>query len=396
MSMRTNAQSSSMTKDVGFERSLMTSTCLWLMGWGTRTNWYVEYMNKVLSTWFKRYLSRPEAVTLLAIFIVMVLVLSTMGQVLTPVIISMLLAYLLLGVVRYLERWHLSHILAVSMVFIVFITLLLLAFLWLLPLLWDEVVGLVTEVPGILSNGQALIFKLHDTFPDLVSVIQLQQFITHLTAYLANFGKEVVSFSLASLFGIVAIIVYLVLVPLLVFFFMRDGREIIGWFARFLPDKRYVLQNVWDELHGKIRSYVRGKVIEILFVALITTVVFGVLGLRYAILLGGLVGLSVVVPYVGIALVTVPIVIIGLMQWGWSDHFFYLMAAHAVISILDANILVPVLFSEAMNLHPLAIILAVLIFGNIFGFWGVFFAIPLITLVNVVIKSWPKEDKICE
>ena len=68
------------------------------------------------------------------------------------------------------------------------------------------------------------------------------------------------------------------------------------------------------------------------------------------------------------------------------------MLVYTVIIIFDANILVPVLFAEVMNLHPLAIILAVLLFGSLFGFWGVFFAIPLMALVNVVIKSWPKES----
>lgn len=350
-------------------------------------------MHKVLSTWFKRYLSRPEAVALLVIFVMAIIIFGTMGQILAPIIISIILAYLLFGVVKQLERWHFPHLLAVTIVFTLFMSLSLLTALWLFPLLWDEAVGFVTEVPGMLSQGQALIFELHDIFPELISVIQLQQLIFHITAYFANFGREVLSFSLTSLFGIVALTVYLVLVPLLVFFFLRDGKEIARWFVQFLPEKRHALRSVWKELHGKIRSYIRGKIIEIIVVALVTMIAFGILGLRYAILLGALAGLSVVVPYVGIALVTIPIVIVGLMQWGcWSDHFFYLMAVHAVITVLDANVLVTVLFSEVMNLHPLAIILAVLIFGNLFGFWGVFFAIPLMTLVNVVIKSWPKEE----
>lgn len=350
-------------------------------------------MQTILATWFKRYLSRPEAVALLVIFITATVILKTMGQVLAPIIVSSVIAYLLFGLVKRLESWHFSHSVAVISIFTIFMGLVLLTLLWLLPLLWNELVGLVTEVPATLNNGQTLIFRLHDIFPDLISVAQLRQVVAHITSYLANLGKEVVSFSLTSLFGIVTLVVYLVLVPLLVFFFMRDGREIIQWFVQFLPEKRFVLQNLWHELNDKIHSYIRGKVIEIIVVALVSMIAFGILGLRYTILLGALVGISVVIPYVGIVLVTVPIVIIGLVQWGWSDHFLCLMAAHGIISILDANILVPVLFSEVMNLHPLAIILSVLIFGNMFGFWGVFFAIPLMTMINVVITSWPKEDE---
>ena len=157
-----------------------------------------------------------------------------------------------------------------------------------------------------------------------------------------------------------------------------------------LITKRTVLEKVWHELYGKISSYIRGKVIEIVLVAVVTIVAFWILELRYAVLLGALVGLSVVIPYIGVVVVTVPVVIVGLIQWGWSDHFFYLMLIYVIITILDANILVPLLFAEVMSLHPLAIILAVLVFGSLFGFWGVFFAIPLMALINVVINSWPK------
>ena len=350
-------------------------------------------MNRVLSTWFKRYLSHPEAVALVVIFIMTLIVFKTMGQVLTPVVAGAIIAYLLSGLVRKLERWHCPHLLAVSLVFSLFMILLLLSCLWLLPLLWNEMVNLVTEVPTMFNNTQALAFKLHDMFPELISINQLQQGITQVTAHLANFGKEVVSFSLTSLFGIVTMVVYLVLVPFLVFFFLRDGKDIMKWFLHFLPAKRHVLQGVWHELHGKIRSYIQGKIIEITIIAVVTMIAFGILGLRYAVLLGALVGVSVVIPYVGAVVVTVPIVVIGLIQWGWSEHFFYLMLIYTMISLLDANVLVPLLFSEIMNLHPLAIILSVLLFGNIFGFWGVFFAIPLMTLVSVVIKSWPKENR---
>jgi putative permease len=238
-----------------------------------------------------------------------------------------------------------------------------------------------------------LLFGLHDQFPDLISVNQLHQVVMYVTTYLANFGKEVVTFSLTSLFGVVTVVVYLILVPLLVFFFLLDGKKIIQWFLCFLPEKRNALENVWRELYSKISSYIRGKIIEVIFVALVTSIAFWILGLRYAVLLGALVGLSVVIPYVGIAIVTVPIIVVGLIQWGWSEHFFYLMLVYTIISIIDANILVPILFAEVMNLHPLAIILAVLFFGSLFGFWGVFFAIPLVALLNVLLETWPKENQ---
>jgi len=97
-----------------------------------------------------------------------------------------------------------------------------------------------------------------------------------------------------------------------------------------------------------------------------------------------------VVPYNGATVVTIPIALIGIFQWGLGDQFFYLMVAYAIIQTLDGNVLVPLLFSEAVNLHPVAIICAVLLFGGLWGFWGVFFAIPLATLFKAVLYAWPR------
>lgn len=349
-------------------------------------------MNGILSTWFKRYFSHPEAVALIVIFVITVVIFKIVGQVLVPVFISVVLAYLLFGAVKKLEGWHLPHLLAVSVVFVLFMSLLLLALFCLLPVLWEEMVSLASEVPKMLGHYQQLILKLHRIFPELISVEQLQQTLVGFSSYLTNFGKEIVAFSLASLFGVVTAVVYLVLVPLLIFFFLRDGEEIIKKFVYFLPKERQVLRGVWDELQNKIHGYIQGKVAEIIIVAVVATVTFRILGLHYAILLGALVGVSALVPYVGVVMVTVPVIFVGMIQWGLSDIFCYLLLAYAIIIALDANVLVPILFSEVMNLHPLAIMLGVLVFGNLFGFWGVFFAIPLVTLFHVVIGSWPKEN----
>ena len=86
---------------------------------------------------------------------------------------------------------------------------------------------------------------------------------------------------------------------------------------------------------------------------------------------------------------TVPVVGVALFQFGAGTEFWTCFIIYLVIQALDGNLLVPVLFSEAVNLHPLVIILSVIIFGGLWGFWGVFFAIPLATLVKAVARAWP-------
>ena len=106
-------------------------------------------------------------------------------------------------------------------------------------------------------------------------------------------------------------------------------------------------------------------------------------------LLAVLVGFSVLIPYIGAFVVTIPVVGVALFQFGAGTEFWSLFAVYLIIQGLDGNLLVPVLFSEAVNLHPLVIILSVVIFGGLWGFWGVFFAIPLATLIKAVVHAWP-------
>ena len=152
------------------------------------------------------------------------------------------------------------------------------------------------------------------------------------------------------------------------------------------------MRRIGVEMNEQMANYVRGKAIEIVVVGVTTYLAFIVLGIQYAALLALLVGLSVVVPYIGAAVVTVPVAMVGYFQWGWTAPFFWLMFVYSVIQALDGNVLVPLLFSEAVNLHPIAIILSVLVFGGLWGFWGVFFAIPLATLVKALYNAWPRTD----
>jgi putative permease len=177
-----------------------------------------------------------------------------------------------------------------------------------------------------------------------------------------------------------------------VFFFLKDQGQIMAWLSRFLPTERPLLRKIWVEMNTQVANYARGKVLEIIIVGSVSYFGFAFLGVNYAALLGLLVGLSVIIPYIGATLVTIPVVMVGFFQWGFTTEFYYLFGVYAFIQAVDGNLLVPLLFSEAVNLHPVAIIIAVLFFGGIWGMWGVFFAIPLATLIKAIINAWPEPE----
>ncbi|AYF90529.1 AI-2E family transporter [Pseudomonas sp. JS3066] len=349
-------------------------------------------MLKVLRDWVQRYFSDEEAVVLAVVLVLGFTIVLTLGNMLAPVLAGMVLAFLMQGLVNLLERLRLPQTLAVWIVFALFIGALALILGVLVPLLWQQLSKLFQELPGMLGEWQSLLLLLPERYPHLVTDEQVLKAIEVTRSEVAKFGQWALTFSLSSLPLLVNIMIYLVLVPILVFFFLKDRVMIGRWISGYLPRERGLMTQVWDEVNIQIANYIRGKVIEIVICGSVTYVAFVWLGLNYAALLALLVGLSVVVPYIGAVVVTVPVALIALFQWGWSDQFIYLMVVYTVIQTLDGNVLVPLLFSEAVNLHPVAIICAVLLFGGLWGFWGVFFAIPLATLFKAVLDAWPRAD----
>lgn len=349
-------------------------------------------MIKVLRNWMHRYFSDEQAVVLAVLLVLGFAVVLTLGGMLAPVLTGLVLAFLMQGLVNALERLRLPQIMAVALVFLLFMSSLVLFLLVLMPLIWRQLSTLFNELPRMLGEWQALFLLLPERYPNLISDAQVLQLTEAISGEAGKFGQWALSFSLSSLPMLAGIMIYLVLVPILVFFFLKDREMIGGWFRGYLPRERALMTRVAQEMNQQIANYIRGKFIEIIICGVVTYIAFAALGLNYAALLALLVGLSVVVPYIGAVVVTVPVALIGMFQWGFGDQFLYLMVVYGVIQALDGNVLVPLLFSEAVNLHPVAIICAVLLFGGLWGFWGVFFAIPLATLFKAVLNAWPRKE----
>ena len=346
-------------------------------------------MLNIFRGWLQRYLSDYEAVVLLVLLLLGFAVVLTMGNMLAPAFAALVLAFLMQGAVAWLERHRVSHAISVSLVFAVFVALLLVFVLILIPLIWNQVSHLLNAVPGMVREGQVLVRSLPELYPGFVSGEHVALLADSVNSHLGGLGQWAFSFSVSKLPNAVALLVYLILVPILVFFFLKDKDVLLGWFSQLLPKRRRLIDQVADEMNEQIANYIRGKAIEIVIVGGVSFIAFAVLGLNYSALLALIVGLSVLVPYIGATVVTIPIAIIAFFQWGVSDHFVILMVVYGIIQALDGNVLVPLLFSEAVNLHPVAIIIAVLVFGGFWGFWGVFFAIPLATLLKAVMTAWP-------
>ena len=346
-------------------------------------------MFKQISQWYKTRFSDPNLSVLFLLLIFSFVIIYFFGSILTPLFVALVFAYLLDWPITYLMKFKLNRTVSTLLVMSLFLSISIFAFLGVLPTIFKQGASFLKDLPAMLNQGQDYILTLPAQYPDAIDPITVSHLIDTIKAYLLDSGGFLLSRSFASLLNIAALLVYAILVPLMMVFMLKDKDSLIASTVRFLPRNRKLATQVWIEMNGQIMNYIRGKLTEILIVGVATYFAFFFMDLRYSALLAMLVGLSVLIPYIGAAVVTVPVAIVALFQWGLEPEFVYLMIAYGVIQALDGNLIVPILFSEAVNLHPVVIIISVLIFGGLWGFWGVFFAIPLATLVKAVLNAWP-------
>lgn len=339
-----------------------------------------------------KYFSDEEAVILFLILVIGTIFVIWFGAMLAPVIASLIVAFILQGLVVKLNTLRIPEKVSIIGVFLIFLGVLVAFIFGLLPLIWAQVTNLAGEAPRIIRELQSYLELLPEEYPQLISADGVNALYQQVSTEVGHMTQWLVSFSLSSIPDLVALLIYMVLVPILVFFFLKDSEVLLGSIGRLLPPQRPMMFKIWHEVNLQCANYVRGKALEILIVGGATYIAFKFLGMPYAALLSLLVGLSVVIPYIGAAVVTIPVGMIGLFAFGWGSHFIWVMVVYGIIQALDGNVLVPVLFSEVNNLHPVAIIVAVLFFGGIWGLWGVFFAIPLATMLKAVFSAWPVQD----
>lgn len=340
--------------------------------------------------WYNRYFSDPEAVFLFLFLVTIGVVILFFGEILTPILASVVIAYVLDSMVNFLRRWGVPRPIGISFAFLLFIGVIVALSVWIGPLLVKQLTGLFGELPAMIANVQHSLHLLPENYPQIISESQINEIMVIARSEISQLGQYVVSFSLSSIMSLMTFVVYMLIVPLIVFFFLKDQDDILRWCSKFLPERRKLLDRVWKQVDQQFGNYITGKLVELVIVVIMTYIPFAWFGLEYAFLLSVLAGLSIFIPYIGGIVVTIPIVAVAFFQWGWTPDFFWLISAYALTQIIDGNVIVPLLFSEAIDMHPVVIILAILVFGGLWGIWGMFFAIPLAILLKALIETWPR------
>jgi len=348
-------------------------------------------MINVLNQWYQRNFTDPQAVFLIFLLIFGFAIILLLGDMLAPVFAAVVISYLLESPVQFMKKYGAKRHNAVIWIFILFLTILFFLVFGLLPILLNEITQFLADLPSYTGKGQELLLSLQQQLY-FIPTNEIETLGSVITSRVASFGQMLLTMSLASIPVIITALIYLILVPMLVFFFMKDKWSILNWFSKYLPRQRELASKVWFELDVQLGKYVKGKFWEFLILGISCYICFAFFGLKYSILLAALVGVSVVIPYIGIMIVTIPFVLVAYFQFGFGSELYSLLIVYFIINALDGYVIVPILFSEVVNIHPIAIIISILLFGGLWGLWGVFFAIPLATLINAILSAWPQNE----
>ena len=344
-----------------------------------------------LKGFFRNYFYEEEQFAALFLFIISGVLLYFVGSTITPIFVSILIAYLLNGVMNFFEGKNYSKKISFYFSFTIFLVFYFIVLVS-LPYVTGQIASLINELPAIVAFVENLFDNLMTRYPNFFTTEQVEEIFASSTSFIPSIAEQVLIQLNSGFSAIMNALIFLILTPILVFFFLKDKSEMLSYVTYFLPNKRILLSQIWNDLNTQLFGYVRGKALEMLIVGSVTTLAFLILGVNYSVILGILVGMSVLIPLFGAILVTIPVVAIGLFQWGLDTSFFIFLFIYLLIQILDGNVLFPLLMGNEVNLHPVLIILAILVFGGIWGFWGLLLAVPIATLIRAVFKVWPKKE----
>lgn len=343
---------------------------------------------ELVQEWYGVIARNKQLALLLVLLVLGTAFVVITASILAPFYAAITLAYVMETAIQRLQRRGMRRSVALGFVYGIFIALLLSMFA-VLPFLGKQLAQLVGQVPQFVARAQELIAQLPEKYPTIITADQIADMVNEARSKVLGSTNNLGKYLGGTVVGLVTLLVYVIIIPIMVFFLLKDKSRIFGWVEAFLPAHHELTAAVWRDVNRQLQNFVGGKVLQMGIVAVVSLIVFEIIGLSYAPLLAIVVGVAVLIPYIGAAAATVPVAAVALLEWGVSMQTGIAVGAYLIIHALDGNVLVPFLFSEAVAIHPVAIIVAVLFFGGVWGVWGVFFAIPLAVLVKAVISAWP-------
>ena len=313
--------------------------------------------------------------------LVVVLALRFLGPVLTPFLIGAILAYLGTPLVAWAARRGVPRALATTLVVALFGLLLLALFLVLVPLVQAEFALAARRLPDLAAEATARVtpwLQQHFGTTPSFDFDSLKALVTENMHDARALSLRLLSGVTAGGLIVVSVLVNVVLIPVVMFYLLRDWDMIAGRLDTLVPRNWHAkVRAIVADIDGVLAEFLRGQLSVMVVLAAYYAVALWLAGLDRALAIGLLTGLLVFIPFVGFGLGLVLGVVAALLQWSGWPAFLAVLAVYGVGQLLEGYVLVPWLVGDRIGLHPLAVIFALLAFGQLFGFAGVLLALPV-------------------
>ena len=312
-----------------------------------------------------------------------------------PFLIAGFLFYLLNPLVKMLmkikiKKFKVKRPLAITVVFLLLISVLGLVISFFIPRLIEQIKSLVIGLPGYLSELQRFLTNLfNNSHIDWLQKVDLHSYMNKFEGSLTSILKKFIlslTTSLGSVIGtITSVTVTLVTVPFILFYMLKDGEKLIPTVEKFFPEhNRSKVARLLHEMSATLSRYISGQMIECLFVGTFSAIGYSMTGIPYALLVGLFAGITNIIPYLGPYIGLMPALFLAFSKS--LPTVFWVIVVCIVVQQLDGNLVYPNVIGKSLHLHPLTIIIILLVAGNIAGLLGMILGVPLYAVTKVVVK----------
>lgn len=370
-----------------------------------------EEKEKRSLSWFWKWFLNNQMVTALLVILLILLVLNAFTKVSylfdpiwqffavvgLPIVIAGIFYFLMNPAVDYLERKGVNRIVAIAILFLFVLGLLIWGIVVIVPKIQEQTLSFAENLPGYVDIVSK---KTQEILSDpIFSQVQDQweaygdKVVSWGTDFLQNISKETIS-NIGRIVGAVATtVVALVTFPFILFYLLKDGRNLAPYFVKFLPNRmRKPTLKVVSEMNEQVSSYIRGQLTVALAVAIMFMIGFSVVGLDYAVTLGIAAGFLNLIPYLGSFLAMIPALFLGIVAG--PVMLVKVIVVFIIEQTIEGRLISPLVLGNELKVHPVTILLVLLTSGKIFGIMGVIFGIPVYAAAKVVIThlfEWYQE-----
>lgn len=355
-------------------------------------------------TWFFRLFLNSQAVTFLLVMLLAFLTIFVFSKIsfllkpvgsfleiiLLPMILTGLLYYLLNPMVDWMEKHKIPRTVGISILFVLISLLIVWGLAVAIPNIQEQVTSFARSLPSNIQKieGEVTSLLQDDRFEQFrpTALEMVNKVNDQIVTYVQKFSSGVVNWASNIISTTSQIIVAIMIMPFILFYLLRDGKELNNYITQYLPTKwREPVGTVLTDVNGQLSNYVRGQVTVAIIVALMFSLMFSVIGLSYPVTLGVLAGFLNLIPFMGSFLAMIPAVILGLIAG--PIMLIKVLVVFMIEQTIEGRFVTPLIIGNSLNIHPITILFVLLTAGQLSGILGVLLGIPIYASIKVLVKA---------